>query len=53
MKIILERLNNNNTKDRPALKQCTVKLVDNDHPWDPKFVVAVDRWLLFRGNLML
>jgi len=31
----------------------TVKLVYNDHPWDPKFVVIVDRWSLFRGKFML
>ena len=29
----------------------TVKSVYNDYPWDPKIVVAVDRWLLFRGHL--
>ncbi len=28
--------------------KCTVKLVYNDHPWDPKFVVVVDRWSLLR-----
>ena len=31
----------------------TVKPVYNDHRRDPKFVVAVERWLLFRGSLML
>jgi len=31
----------------------TVKLVYNDHPWDPKFVAVVDRWSLFRGSFML
>ena len=29
----------------------TVKFVCNDHPWDPKTVAAVVRWLLFRGHL--
>ncbi len=29
----------------------TVKLVYNDHPWDPKIVAVVDRWSLFRGHL--
>ena len=28
-----------------------VKPVYNDHPWDPKVVAVVDRWLLFRGHL--
>ena len=23
----------------------------NDHPWDPKIVVVVDRWSLLRGHL--
>ena len=32
---------------------CTVKLVYNDQPWDPKIGAVVDRWSLFRGNLML
>ncbi len=32
---------------------CTIKLVYNDHPWDPKFVAIVDRLLLFRGSFML
>jgi hypothetical protein len=32
---------------------CTVKPVYNDHPWDPKMVAAVDRWLLFRGSVYL
>jgi hypothetical protein len=31
--------------------QSTVKPVSNDHPWDPKIVAVVDRWLLFRGHL--
>ncbi len=31
----------------------TVKLVYNDHLWDPKFVAVVDRWSLFRGSFML
>jgi len=31
----------------------TVKLVYNDHPWDPKFVAVVDWWSLFRGSFML
>jgi hypothetical protein len=31
----------------------TVKLVYNDHPWDPKFVAVVDRWSLFRGSFTL
>jgi hypothetical protein len=31
----------------------TVKPVYNDHPRDPKFVVVVDRWSLFRGRFML
>jgi len=31
----------------------TVKLVYNDHPRDPEFLAVVDRWSLFRGNLML
>ncbi len=29
----------------------TVKLVYNDHPWDPKKVAVVDRWSLFSGHL--
>jgi hypothetical protein len=32
---------------------CTVKLVYNDHPRDPKLVAVVDRWSLFRGSFML
>jgi len=28
----------------------TVKLVHNDHPWDPKFVAVVDRWSLLTGG---
>jgi hypothetical protein len=28
----------------------TVKPVYNDHPWDWKKVVVVQRWLLFRGS---
>ncbi len=28
-----------------------VKHVYNDHPWDPKIVIVVDRWSLFRGRL--
>ncbi len=32
---------------------CTVKLVYNDHPRDPKFVAVVDRWSLFRGSVTL
>ncbi len=27
-----------------------VKPVYNDHPWDPKMVVVVDMWLLFRDS---
>ena len=34
-------------------KMCTVKPVYNDHPRDPKIVVVVDRWFLFRGCFML
>ncbi len=29
----------------------TVKLVYNDHRWDPKIVAVIDRWSLFRGHL--
>jgi hypothetical protein len=29
----------------------TFKLDQNDHPWDPKIVDDVDRWLLFKGHL--
>ena len=29
----------------------TVKPVYNDHSWDPKIVVVIDRWSLFRGAL--
>ena len=29
------------------------KPVYNDHPPDPKFLAGVDRWSLFRGNLVL
>ena len=25
---------------------------NNDNPWDPKIVAVVDRWSLFRGDLM-
>jgi hypothetical protein len=25
--------------------------VYNDHPWDPKIMAVVDRWLLFRGEI--
>ncbi len=32
---------------------CTVKHVNNDHPWDPEMVAAVDRWSLFRGSVYL
>jgi hypothetical protein len=35
-----------------AQEKSTVKPVYNDHPRDPKFVVVVDRWLLFRGRFM-
>ncbi len=28
----------------------TVKLVYNDHPWDPKIVAVVDGWSLFIGT---
>ncbi len=28
----------------------TVKSVYNDHPWDSKILVVVDRWLLLKGN---
>ncbi len=34
-----------------CINMCIVKPVYNDHPWDPKTVAVVDRWLLFRGNL--
>ena len=27
-----------------------VRLVDNDHPRDPKFVAVVDRWPLLTGG---
>jgi hypothetical protein len=27
-------------------------LVYNDHPPDPKFLVVVERWSLFRGSFM-
>ena len=30
---------------------CTFKPVYNDHPWNSKIVVVVDRWSLFRGHL--
>ena len=30
---------------------CTVKLVYNNHPRDPKIVAFVDRWSLFGGHL--
>ncbi len=33
-------------QDETAL--CTVKLVYNDHPLDPKFAAVVDKWSLFR-----
>ncbi len=33
--------------------RATVKLVYNDHPWDPKFVAIVDRWSFFRGSFTL
>jgi hypothetical protein len=29
---------------------CTVKHAYNDHPWDPKLLAVVDRWLLFIGH---
>ena len=32
-------------------KTYTVKVVYNDHPWDPKIVAVVDRLLLYRGHL--
>ncbi len=31
----------------------TAKPLYNDHPRDPKFVIAVDSWLMFRGSLIL
>ena len=31
----------------------TVKPVHNDHPWDPKIVAVVDRWLLYGGRFMV
>ncbi len=34
-------------------EKSTVKLVYNDHPRAPEFVVVVDRWSLFQGNFML
>ena len=30
----------------------TVKPVYNDHPWDPKIVVVVDRWSFFLRSFM-
>ncbi len=33
--------------------QRTVKLVYNDHPWDPPKVSAIDSWSLFRGHLCI
>ncbi len=36
-----------------SLMKFTVKPVYNDHSRDPKFAAVVDRWLLFRGSLML
>jgi hypothetical protein len=31
----------------------TIKPEYNDHPRDPKIVVFVDRWSLFRGSIVL
>ncbi len=31
--------------------QSTVKLVFNDHHWEPNIVAVVDKWSLFRGQL--
>ncbi len=36
-------------KLKPFLFMNTVKLVNNDHPRDPKFMAAVDRWFMFKG----
>jgi len=34
-------------------KVCTVKLVFNDHPLDPKIVAVFVRWSLFRGTVLV
>jgi len=31
--------------------QSNLCITINDHPWDPKIVVVVDRWLLLSGYL--
>ena len=33
------------------LFRSTVKPVYNNHPWDPKIVVVVDEWPLFKSSL--
>jgi hypothetical protein len=38
-------------KSMRAYFVCTVKPVYNDHPWDRKKVVVVQRWSLFRGSI--
>ena len=32
-------------------RSTTIKDVYNDQTWDPKIVIIVDRWSLFRGHL--
>jgi hypothetical protein len=34
-----------------VLNLSTFKPLYNDHPWDPKIVVVVDRWSLLKGHL--
>jgi hypothetical protein len=34
---------------KPSLPKLAVKPVYNNHPWDPKKVAVVHRWLFCRG----
>ncbi len=36
-----------------SINDHTVPFVSNDHSRDPKFVVVVDSWSLFRGRFIL
>ena len=38
-------------KNKLEKKKYLVKPVYNDHPWDLKIVVVVDKWSLFEGHL--
>ena len=41
-------LNRTFTKQKSHIQ---VKLVYNDHPWDPKIEAVINRWSMFKGHL--